>query len=446
MFATLSERLSSTIKKLRGQGRLTEENIKDTLREIRVSLLEADVALSVVKEFIENIREKSIGQEVLTSVNPGQVLVKIVNEELVEILGKEHVPLDLKATPPVVILMVGLQGCGKTTTSAKLARMLKEQEDKKVLLVSADIYRPAAIEQLKKLAQEIEVTNYPSKATDNPVAIVKNALAQAKKQHMDVVIIDSAGRLHIDTKMMTEIKAIHQSVEPLETLLVVDSMTGQDAAMTAKAFNEALPLTGVILTKVDGDARGGAALSMRQITQQPIKFIGVGEKTEALEAFYPERIASRILGMGDIVSLVEEAERKADKKKSDKLAKKLRKGKNFDLEDYRDQMVQMNKMGGMMNLMQKIPLGGAGGGMNAMQQAQSKSMEKAIPIINSMTPQERHFPKIINGSRKRRIAKGSGNDIQEVNRLLKQFTQMQKMMKKMSKPGAMKKLMRGMQG
>lgn len=444
MFATLTERLAGTLKNLRGQGRLTEENVKDTLREVRISLLEADVALPVIKEFIEHIREQALGKQVLASINPGQALIKVVHEELITILGREHVPLDLKSQTPAIILTVGLQGSGKTTTVAKLARLLKEQEDKKILLASTDVYRPAAIEQLSKLAHEIGVQDYPSQQSHDPVAIARQVIKQAKKQFIDTVILDTAGRLHIDEQMMAEIKSIHQVIQPVETLLVVDSMTGQDAAMTARAFNAALPLTGIILTKVDGDARGGAALSMRQITDQPIKFIGLGEKTDALEPFYPERIASRILGMGDIVSLVEEAERKVDKKKSDKLAKKLRKGKHFDLEDFRDQILQMDKMGGVMNLMAKMPIGGGASAM--MQQAKDKPMGNIVALINSMTPQERQFPKIINGSRKRRIAAGAGTQIQEVSRLLKQFTQMQKMMKKLSKPGAMKKIMRNMQG
>ena len=445
MFATLSERLASTLKKIRGQGRLTEDNIKDTLREVRISLLEADVALPVVKEFIDDIREQALGKKVLTDINPGQALIKLVHEELVNILGYEQAPLDLKTQAPTVILVVGLQGSGKTTTVAKLANYLKEQESRKVLVASTDIYRPAAIEQLAKLAAQVDVQYHPSKTTDKPVHIAKQVLKQAEKQFIDTIILDTAGRLHIDEAMMTELKTIHQTITPIETLLVVDSMTGQDAAQTAKAFSEALALTGIILSKVDGDARGGAALSMRKITGQAIKFIGLGEKTEALEAFYPERIASRILGKGDIVSLVEEAERKVDKKKSDKLAKKLRKGKTFDLEDFRDQLLQMDKMGGMANLMAKMPIpGGSAAGM--MQQNKTESMNHAVTIINSMTPQERQFPKVINGSRKRRIAQGAGSQIQEVNRILKQFSQMQKMMKKLSKPGAMKKLMRNMQG
>lgn len=445
MFDNLSDRLAQTIKNLRGQGRLTEDNITDSLRDVRMALLEADVALPVVKDFIDHIREKAIGQQVMTNVNPGQALIKIVNDELVEILGKEHIPLNFNAQPPVVILMAGLQGSGKTTTTAKLARSLKEQENKKVLVASADVYRPAAIQQLQRLAEEVGVNFFPSEVGQQAVQIAKDAIDSAKKQFADVVIIDTAGRLHIDQDMMDEIIAINKAVNPTEVLFVVDSMTGQDAANTAKAFDDALPLTGVVLTKTDGDARGGAALSIRHITGKPIKYIGIGEKTEALEAYHPDRIASRILGMGDIVSLVEEAERKMDKDKGEKLAKKIRKGKGFDLEDFRDQILQMNNMGGMMGMMKKLP--GMGKlPQGAMEQVGDKAMGKTIAIINSMTPKERRHPKLINGSRKKRITKGSGTQIQDLNKLLKQFTQMQKMMKKFSKPGSMKKMMRNMQG
>jgi signal recognition particle subunit SRP54 len=445
MFDNLSERLGKTIKNLRGQGRLTESNIKDALREVRMSLIEADVALPVIKSFIDDIKQKSLGEEVQASLNPGQAMIKIVNDELIRVMGSECSELNLNAQAPAVILMAGLQGSGKTTTTAKLAKLLKEQHSKKVLVASADVYRPAAIKQLERLAQEIDVLFFPSDAQQKPMDIARNAIASAKQQLADVIILDTAGRLHVDDEMMSEIKQLHQEVKPTETLFVVDSMTGQDAAITAKAFDEALPLTGVILTKTDGDARGGAALSIRNITGKPIKFIGIGEKIDGLEAFHPDRIASRILGMGDILSLVEEVERKVDKKKSEKLAKKLRKGKNFDLNDFKEQIQQINNMGGLGSMMGKIP------GMNqlpaqAMGQVNDGAMGKIVAIINSMTPKERRVPKIISGSRKKRIAMGSGTQIQDINKLLKQFNQMQKMMKKFSKPGAMKKMMRGLGG
>ena len=445
MFENLTDRLSHTLKKLRGQGRITEENIKDTLREVRMALLEADVALPVVKQFVDNIRGQAIGQEVMQSLSPGQAFVKIVNDELVKIMGESNAELDLSTRPPAVILMAGLQGSGKTTTVAKLARWLKESQKKSVLVTSADIYRPAAIQQLQTLAQEVDVHFHPSNQQQSPIAIAQSAIQAAKNQVIDVVIVDTAGRLHIDQEMMAEIQALHAAIQPIETLFVVDSMTGQDAANTAKAFNDALPLTGVILTKMDGDARGGAALSVRQITGKPIKFMGVGEKTVALEPFFPERIASRILGMGDILSLVEEAEKKIDRQEAEKLAKKLRKGKSFDLEDFLSQLKQMKNMGGMTSLLDKLP------GMNAIpaaakSQLDDKILVKMEAIINSMTPQERRFPDVIRGSRKRRIALGSGSEVQDVNRLLKQFTQMQKMMKKFSKAGNLKNLLRGMGG
>lgn len=444
MFQSLSERLNKTIKNLRGQGRLTPENIKDTTREIRMALLEADVALPVIKTFISKIETRALGQEVLTSLTPGQVLVKIVHEELVNTMGEENKTLNLNAAPPVVIMMAGLQGSGKTTTVAKLAKWLKEDQNKKVLVTSADVYRPAAILQLERLAQQIDVNYFPSTTNDNPVDIAKDAIEFAKRQFMDVVIVDTAGRLHIDNEMMNEIKALHQAIAPTETLFVVDSMTGQDAANTAKAFDEALELTGVILTKTDGDARGGAALSIREITQKPIKFIGTGEKTDALQPFYPERIASRILDMGDIVSLVEQAEKTIDQDKAKKLAKKLKKG-GFDLEDFREQLLQMKSMGGIGKIMDKLP-----GMQNMPGQMKSKIDDKVFAhqeaIICSMTMQERRFPAVIKSSRKKRIAAGSGRTVQEVNKLLKQFEQMQKMMKKMSKGGGMMKMMRQMQG
>ncbi len=445
MFENLTERLSRTFKNLRGQGRLSEDNIQQALREVRLSLIEADVALPVIKDFIEQVKQKALGQEVLTSLNPDQAFIKIVNDELIHIMGDERSELNFKTQPPAVFLMAGLQGSGKTTSTAKLARYLKETENKKVMVVSVDVYRPAAIQQLKVLAEQIDVAFIPSEINEQPIVIAQRALESAKKQYMDVLIIDTAGRLHVDTEMMAEIKALHQAVNPIETLFVVDSMTGQDAANAAKAFHEALPLTGVILTKTDGDARGGAALSVRNITGQAIKFIGNGEKVEALEPFHPERIASRILGMGDILTLIEEVERKTDKQASEKLAKKLKKGKSFDLEDFKQQLLQMNTMGGISGMMSKLP------GMNqlpqhAMQQVNDKSMAQTVAIINSMTPKERRVPKIIAGSRKKRIAQGSGTQIQDVNKLLKQFEQMQKMMKKFTKPGGLQKMMRGISG
>lgn len=445
MFDNLTERLHRTFKNLRGQGRLSEENIQTALREVRLSLIEADVALPVIKEFLDEVKEKALGQEVLTSLDPSQAFIKVVNDELIHIMGDERSELDFKTQPPAVILMAGLQGSGKTTSSAKLALYLKEHENKKVMLASVDVYRPAAIQQLKVLAEQVNASFFASDANAQPLDIAKKALDSAKKQFMDVLIIDTAGRLHIDAQMMAEIKALHQALHPQETLFVVDSMTGQDAANTAKAFHDALPLTGVILTKTDGDARGGAAMSVRKITGKPIKFIGSGEKIEALEPFYPDRIASRILGMGDLLSLIEEVERKADKQASEKLAKKIQKGRGFDLEDFRQQLLQMNTMGGISGMMSKLP--GMGQlPQQLMQQANDKSMKQTVAIINSMTPKERRIPKLIAGSRKRRIAMGSGTQIPDVNRLLKQFEQMQKMMSKISKPGGMQKLMRGLGG
>ncbi len=444
MFDHLNERLSQTVKKIRGQARLTEDNIKDTLREVRMALLEADVALPVVKSFIEKIRERAIGKEVIGSLKPGQALIKVVDEELVEIMGKSNEALDLKSQPPAVILMAGLQGAGKTTTAGKLAKLLKERENKSVMLVSCDIYRPAAIKQLETVASQVGAEFILSETTQSPVKIAKNALKQAKKSFADVLIVDTAGRLHIDTEMMDEIKSIHKALDPVETLFVVDSMTGQDAANTAKAFDEALPLTGVILTKADGDARGGAALSVRQITGKPIKFIGMGEKLDALEPFHPDRMASRILGMGDVLGLVEEVTRKVDHNKAQRLAKKLNKGKAFDLEDLRDQMLQMEKMGGMAGFMDKLP-GASGLPAGLKDQANDKQIGRMVAIINSMTPKERRFPAVIKGSHKKRIAKGSGVQIQDVNRLLKQHKQMKKMMKKF-KGGGMRKMMRSLKG
>ena len=444
MFENLSDRLSGTIQKLRGQARLTEDNIKDSLREVRMALLEADVALPVVKELINRIRERAIGQEVTKSLTPGQTLIKVVDDELVDIMGQANEKLNLKAQPPAVILMAGLQGAGKTTTAGKLAKLLIEREKKTVSVVSCDVYRPAAIKQLETIAGQAGASFIPTNTKHKPAKIAKIALKEAKKSYADVLIIDTAGRLHVDADMMDEIKEIHKVSSPVETLFIVDAMTGQDAANTAKAFNDTLPLTGVILTKADGDARGGATLSVRHITGKPIKFIGMGEKIDALEPFHPERMASRILGMGDILSLVEEAQQKVDHKKAQKLAKKLNKGKGFDLEDLREQMLQMQKMGGMAGLMDKLP------GMGKMTQAikgddAEKQVNRMVAVINSMTPQERRFPDIIKGSRKRRIANGCGLQIQDVNRLLKQHKQMSKMMKKFKK-GGMRKMMQAMKG
>jgi len=445
MFDSLSDRLAGSLKKLRGQGRITEDNIKETLREVRMALLEADVALPVVRDFIERVKERAMGQDVMRSLSPGQVFIKIVNDELVAVMGDDDNSLNLNSQPPVVILMAGLQGAGKTTSVAKLARFLKERQKKSVMVASADVYRPAAIEQLKTLAIDVEAKFFPSDASQDPVAIAQAAVAQAKLEYVDVVIIDTAGRLHIDDDMMGEIKRIHAAINPTETLFTVDSMTGQDAANTAKAFNEALPLTGVILTKTDGDARGGAALSIRHITGKPIKFMGVGEKTTALEVFHPDRVVSRILGMGDVLSLVEEAQRKIDTDSAEKLANKLKKGKGFDLEDFRDQLQQMSKMGGIGTLMDKLP--GMGQIPDAVKnQANDKELVRMEAMINSMTPKERRRPELIKGSRKKRIAAGSGTQIQDVNRLLKQFSQMQKMMKKMGQKGGMAKMMRGLGG
>jgi signal recognition particle subunit SRP54 len=444
MFDNLSDRLQDTVKRLRGQGRLTDDNMREALREVRMALLEADVALPVAKAFIEEVREKASGQEVLNSLTPGQAVIKIVHDELVHLMGDTNDQLDLTVRPPAVILMAGLQGAGKTTTVAKLARYLKQKEKKSVLVASADVYRPAAIEQLQRLAQELDVSFFPSQASDNPVDIARAAVDEARKRVIDVVIIDTAGRLHVDDEMMAEIQDIHASVSPVETLFVADSMTGQDAVNSAQAFDAALPLTGVILTKTDGDARGGAALSIRKITGKPIKFLGIGEKADALEPFYPDRLAGRILGMGDVVSLVEDIQEKVDVAKTEKLAKKLNKGKGFDLEDFRDQLLQMENMGGIGSMMDKLPGMGAMAG-RVEEQAASSQMKGMLAIINSMTPHERQFPDVIRGSRKRRIAAGSGTQVQEVNRLLKQFAQMQKMMKKMKK-GGMKNMLRGMKG
>lgn len=444
MFENLTERLGKTLRDISGKGRLTEDNIKDTLREVRMALLEADVALPVVREFVAQVKERAVGTEVTKSLKPGQVFIKIVQSELESVMGDANEKLNLAAQPPAVVLMAGLQGAGKTTSVGKLAKYLKEREKKKVLVVSADVYRPAAIKQLQTLAEDLDVGFFPSSSLQKPIDIAHAAIDHAKKKFFDVLLVDTAGRLHVDGEMMSEIKGLHEAVNPIETLFVVDAMTGQDAANTAKAFNEALPLTGVILTKADGDARGGAALSVRKITGKPIKFIGMGEKLDALEPFHPERIASRILGMGDVLSLIEEVERKVDKQKAQKLAAKVQKGKGFDLQDFKEQLEQMRNMGGMMGMMDKLP---GMGNMSAQikDKANDKQFTQMEAIINSMTPGERKRPDVIKGSRKKRIAAGSGTQIQDVNRLLKQFMQMQKVMKKMS-GGGMKKMMRNMKG
>jgi signal recognition particle subunit SRP54 len=442
MFSNLTEHLNTALKKIQGQGRITEKNIKDTITEISNTLIDADVALEVLNEIIAKIQQQALGEKVLSSLTPGQVMTKIVHDELVAIMGDANETLNLDASPPVVILMAGLQGSGKTTSVAKLARWLKSQK-KRVMVTSTDIYRPAAIIQLQRLAQTLDIAHFPSNSEQDPVDIINAAKRRAGIEFMDVLIIDTAGRTHIDEKMMAEIQMLHQISQPTETLFVVDSMTGQDAAKAAKTFHDALPLTGVILTKADGDARGGAALSIRYLTGKPIKFIGVGEKMDALEPFHPDRMVSRILGMGDILSLVEEAEQKIDKKQAEKMAEKLKKGRGFDFEDYLVQLQQMKNMGGMAKLMEKLPM--AGQMPKALKQHMNDDIFKeSEALIQSMTRKERRFPALIKGSRKERIAKGSGNTIAAVNRLLKQFDQMQKMTKKMAK-GGMTKMMRQMQ-
>lgn len=444
MFENLTGRLETTLKRLRGEARLTEANISDTLREVRMALLEADVALPVVKAFIDGVRAQAVGQEVLTSLTPGQAVIKVVYDALVALMGEKNERLNLAVRPPAVILMAGLQGSGKTTSAAKLARLLHEREKKSVLLVSVDVYRPAAIDQLQKLATQVGANFFPSRPDQKPESIARAALEQARVSSADVLIVDTAGRLHVDASMMDEIRALHTVLNPVETLFVVDSMTGQDAVNTAKAFGEALPLSGVILTKTDGDARGGAALSVRFVTGKPIKFLGVGEKTDALEPFHPDRLASRILGMGDVLSLVEQAQRSVDQDKAQELVRKINKGKGFDLDDFREQLQQMDKMGGMASLMDKLP--GVGKMPDANQLAQGeKQMRRNVAIINSMTAGERRKPDIIRGSRKRRIASGSGTQVQDVNRLLKQFMEMQSMMKRMGK-GGMAQMLRGLKG
>ncbi len=444
MFETLTQRLGATMDRLRGRGRLTEENIRESLREVRVALLEADVALPVVQALIERVKVRAVGQEVLKSLTPGQALVKVVRDELTVLMGSANAALDLAATPPAVVLMAGLQGAGKTTTAAKLARFLKERSKKKVLLVSCDVYRPAAIEQLRVLAEQVEVGFVSAAAGAKPADIARAALAQARREVADVLIVDTAGRLAIDAAMMDEIKALHAALQPVETLFVVDAMTGQDAAVTAKAFAEALPLTGVVLTKTDGDARGGAALSVRYVTGRPIKFLGAGEKTDALEPFHPDRLAQRILGMGDVLSLVEEVERKVDQDKAQQLAMKVAKGKRFDLNDMKDQLEQMLKMGGLAGLMDKLP-GVSGLPDSVKSKVNDREVRRMIAVIDSMTRKERRHPDLLNGSRRARVARGSGTQPADVNRLLKQYQQMEKMMSKISR-GGIKGMMRQMQG
>jgi signal recognition particle subunit SRP54 len=444
MFESLSDRLSHTLRTITGKARLTEENIQDTLREVRMALLEADVALPVVKDFVETVKQRALGQDVMKSLSPGQAFIKIVQAELEAVMGSSNEGLNLATAPPAVIMMAGLQGAGKTTTVAKLAKLLKERDKKKVTVVSADVYRPAAIKQLETLATEVGVDFFPSDITQSPVGIVQAALTHARIKFSDVLIVDTAGRLAIDEEMMAEIAALHSAIKPIETLFVVDAMTGQDAATTAKAFDAALPLTGVILTKVDADTRGGAALSVRAVTGKPIKFLGVGEKTAALDPFHPDRLASRILGMGDVLSLIEEVEQKVDKEKAAKLARKVKKGQKFDLEDFRDQLQQMNNMGGIASMLDKLP-GMGNMAQLAQQNIDVKMFARMEAIINSMTPRERRNPDLIQGTRKRRITQGSGTQVQDLNRLLKQHKQMQKMMKKM-KGGGMEKMMRGLGG
>ena len=443
MFENLTTRLTQTFRGITGKARLSEDNIAETLREVRTALLEADVALSVVRGFVEQVRVRAIGTEVSSSLNPGQAFVKIVHEQLVESMGSQNDQLNLNVRPPAVILMAGLQGAGKTTTVAKLAKRLREQDNKRVMVVSADVYRPAAIEQLRVLAESVGVEFVASTASEQPVDIALRAVAEAKAKLIDVLIVDTAGRLAVDADMMAEIQAIHAAIVPIETLFVVDAMTGQDAALTAKAFNEALPLTGVVLAKADGDARGGAALSVRMVTGKPIKFIGVGEKTDGLEPFHPDRIASRILGMGDVLSLIEDAQRNLDRAKAEKLALKLAKGKRFDLNDLRDQLQQMRNMGGAAAMLEKLP------GMSHLKVPETagideQNLKRMEAMICSMTPKERRNPDLLNGSRKRRVAAGSGTDVTDINRLLKQHKNMEKVMKKLSGKGGMAQMMRGL--
>ena len=446
MFETLSDRLGSSLRAISGKSKLTEDNIRDTLRDVRMALLEADVALPVVKTFTDRVKDRAVGVEVSKSLTPGQAFLKVVQAELQAVLGGESEGLNLATQPPAVVLVAGLQGAGKTTSVAKLARYLMEREKKKVSVVSADVYRPAAIKQLQTLADEVGARFEPSEASESPIDIVKRAMADARVAFSDVLLVDTAGRLAIDDEMMAEIKALHEAVDPIETLFVVDAMTGQDAAKTAKAFDETLSLTGVILTKADGDARGGAALSIRYVTGKPVKFIGVGEKVDALQPFYPDRIAGQILGMGDLLGLIEQVERDVDMEEAKKLAEKVKKGKGFDLEDLRSQIQQMRNAGGIASMLEKLP-GVADLPKGALENAgNDKELARTEAIINSMTPQERRRPLIIKGSRKKRIAAGSGTRIQDVNKVLKQVDQMQKMMKRMKKKGGMAGMMNAMRG
>ena len=445
MLDNLTQRLARVMKTLKGEARLTEANIADALREVRLALLEADVALPVVKDLIAAVKEKAVGEEVIGSLTPGQALVGVVHNELTRIMGESNVGLNLATQPPAVILMAGLQGAGKTTTVGKLAKLLRDTQKKKVLVVSCDVYRPAAIEQLKTVAGQVGADFFPSTTAEKPVDIARAAIDWAKRHYHDVLLIDTAGRLAIDEAMMKEIAELHAAINPIETLFVVDAMLGQDAVNTAKAFNDALPLTGVVLTKLDGDARGGAALSVRHVTGKPLKFAGVGEKLSGLEPFHPERMASRILGMGDVLSLIEEARKGVDEEKALEFAKKLKSGKGFDLNDFRDQIGQMRKMGGMASLMDKLPAQFAQAAGQVAPGTEDKVIRRIEGIINAMTPLERAKPELIKASRKRRIATGSGVQVKEVNRLLNQFEQTQKMMKQFSK-GGLGKLMRGMKG
>ncbi len=446
MFDNLTARLTQSFRNIRGQGRLSENNIKESLREVKKALIEADVAYPVVKAIVEQVRQGALGQEVKTSLTPGQAFIKIVSDTLTQIMGENLSELNLHTQSPAVIMVAGLQGSGKTTTVAKLAYWLKTQKNKSVLVTSTDIHRPAAILQLESLAESIDSLFHASNDTQTPTYIAQTAIQAARNKGIDIVIIDTAGRLHIDTAMMDEIRAIHTISNPIETLFVLDSMMGQDAVKTAHGFNEAIPLTGIILSKLDGDARGGAALSVKFTLGKPIKFIGSGEKVTALEPFYPDRIASRILGMGDILSLVEEVQRHTDQKAVQKLNQKLQKGKKFDLEDFLNQLKQMDEMGGMKQLLDKLPVGNNATLLTTAKNTLNEKLTRQMKaIISSMTPKERHFPDLILGSRKRRIAAGSGTQIQDVNRLLKQFNQMQKMMKRFSKPGSMHKLLQGLQ-
>ena len=445
MLDTLTQRLSRVVKNLRGQARLTEDNIAEALREVRMALLEADVALPVVRDLIARIKEKAVGQEVIGSLTPGQALVGVVHRELAELMGGAHSGLNLAVQPPAVVLMAGLQGAGKTTTTGKLGKLLRERMKKKVLAVSADVYRPAAIQQLKQVSEQAGIDFFPTQASDKPALIAASALDFARKHYYDVVLFDTAGRLAIDEAMMREVAELHEALQPVETLFVVDAMLGQDAVNTARAFNDALPLTGVVLTKLDGDARGGAALSVRHVTGKPLKFAGVGEKLNGLEEFHPERMASRILGMGDVLGLIEDAQRGVDQEKAQAFAKKLKAGKGCDLSYFKEQMGQMRKMGGLSGLLDKLPAQFAQAAQQAGSQVEDKAVRRLEGIIDSMTPAERIRPELIKASRKRRIAAGAGVSVQEVNRLLNQFDQTQKMMKQFSK-GGMQKMMRGMKG